>query len=59
MSNLTSLHGPRPVATAPTSDAYRILPGRLVTIAGFVRPSAVARTEARSEPRSEAAKLAA
>jgi hypothetical protein len=59
MSNLTSLHGPRPVATAPTGDAYRIQPGRLVTFAGFVRPSAVARTEAEPEARSEAAKRAA
>ena len=58
MRNVTSLHGPRPVATAPTSDAYRIQPGRLVTFAGFVRPSAVARTEAASDARL-AAKQAA
>ena len=42
MSNLASLHGPRPVATAPSSDAYRIRPGRLVTFAGHVPASALA-----------------
>jgi hypothetical protein len=41
MSNLASLHGPRPVATAPSSDSYRNRPDRLVTFAGFVRPSAL------------------
>jgi hypothetical protein len=59
MSNLISLHGPRAVATVPTSDAYRVLPGRLVTFAGFVRPSAVARTQAEPDARAEAAKQAA
>jgi hypothetical protein len=41
MANLTHLHGPRPVATVPTSAAYRTQPTRLVTFAGLVRPSAV------------------
>jgi hypothetical protein len=41
MANLTSLHGPRPVATVPTSASYRTQPGRLVTFVGFVRPSFV------------------
>jgi hypothetical protein len=29
------------VATVPSGDSYRNRPGRLVTFAGFVRPSAV------------------
>jgi hypothetical protein len=41
MSNLASLHGPRPVATAPSSASYRNRSGRFITLAGFVRPSAV------------------
>jgi hypothetical protein len=41
MANVTSLHGPRPVATVPTSPSYRTQPGRRVTFAGFVRPAAI------------------
>ncbi len=41
MSNVTSLRGPRPVAVVPSNAAYRVQPGRLVTFAGHVRPSAV------------------
>ena len=57
MSNPTSLHGPRPVATVPSGDAYRTQPGRLVTFAGFVRPSAVAgfRTDVAPEAARKAA----
>jgi hypothetical protein len=56
MSNLASLHGPRPVASAPSSDSYRNRPGRLITVAGFVRPSAVT---ADRDDRPVAAKKAA
>jgi hypothetical protein len=41
MANLTRLHGPRPVATVPTSPSYRSQPGRLITFVGFVRPAYV------------------
>ena len=41
MAKLTSLHGPRPVATVPSSASYRVQPGWLVTVAGIVRASAV------------------
>ena len=41
MSNVTSLRGPRPVAVVPSNAAYRVQPGRLVTFAGHVRPTAV------------------
>ncbi len=57
MRTPTNLHGPRPVATAPSSDAYRIQPGRLVTFAGHVRASALVAGTADASP--EAAKQAA
>ncbi len=57
MRNLSSLRGPRPVAVAPSGDAYRIQPGQLVTVAGFVRPSAL--VASRDEAAPEAAKKAA
>lgn len=56
MSTLTTLHRSRPVATVPSRDAYRIRPGRLMTVAGFVRPSAV---EVNRDDRPVAAKKAA
>ena len=57
MTTITSLRRPRPVATVPTSPAYRSQPGRLVTVAGFVRPTAV--TGFRAAPQPEATRQAA
>jgi hypothetical protein len=56
MANLTSLHGPRPVASVPSSASYRVPSGLLVTFAGLVRPSAVA---ASRTDRTDAARKAA
>ena len=50
MRNLTSLHGPRPVATAPSSAAYRVQADRLVTFSGFVPPAAVTRVAPEARP---------
>ena len=57
MRTPTSLHAPRPVATAPSSDTYRIQAGRLVTFAGHVRASALVAGSA--DPAPEAARKAA
>lgn len=42
MRHVTSLHGPRPVAVVPAFPSYRTQAGRLITLAGIVRPGAVA-----------------
>ena len=57
MANVTSLHGPRPVATVPSSASYRVQPDWLVTFAGLVRPSVVTGFGAAARP--EAARKAA
>jgi len=50
MSNVTSLHGARPIAVVPTSAAYRVQPDRLVTFAGHVRPAAISGFRAVAAP---------
>ena len=50
MSNVTSLHGARPVAVVPTTAAYRVQPDRLVTFAGHVRPAAISGFRAVAAP---------
>ena len=42
MASITKLHGPRPVAVAPSSASYRTQPGRVVTVAGFADSVALA-----------------
>ena len=42
MASITKLHGPRPVAVVPSSASYRTQPGRVVTVAGFADPAALA-----------------
>ena len=42
MASITKLHGSRPVAAVPSSASYRTQPGRVVTVAGFADPAALA-----------------